>query len=54
MFTSKGLRSRLLVAPSRGSEEEKAVFNRAGCVWRMDVLTYGVFNERGVKTQGAR
>lgn len=49
-----GLRSRLLVAPSRESDEEKAVLNRKGCFWRMDMLIYGMSNEQGVKTQGAR
>jgi len=54
MFIPKGLRSRLLVTPSRQSDEEKAVLNTKGCFWRMDTLLYGMFNEQGVETQGAR
>lgn len=54
MFTSKGLRSRLLVAPSREFDEEKEALNRKGRFWRMDMLVCGMFNEQGGKTQGAR
>lgn len=54
MFTSKGLSSRLSVAPSRESDEEKVVLNRKGCFQRADMLIYGMFNEQEVKTQGAR
>lgn len=46
--------SEILVALSREFDEEREALNRKGSSWRMDMLICGMFNERGVKTQGAR